>query len=202
MRPSLRPPRIPALAWILALPLLAACAGPHATRPESPTPYRPASTLPRATARAEALTRQAAGHMDSDPARAEQLLLEALALDLFFGPAHNNLGVLLLARNDLYGAASEFEWARKLMPGHPDPHVNLAITLERAGRDSEALASYSAALETYPGHLPAIQGLARATLLGRSEDPRLDHWLEEIVTRGTTQEWRNWAVAQRARRRP
>ena len=41
----------------------------------------------------------------------------------------------------LYDAAAEFEWARKLMPGHPDPRLNLAITLERAGREEGATAA-------------------------------------------------------------
>jgi len=35
-----------------------------------------------------------AGLIDSDPAKAAELLREALTADLFFGPAHNNLGVL------------------------------------------------------------------------------------------------------------
>ena len=33
---------------------------------------------------------------------------------------HGNLGVLYLNRGELYEAASEFEWARRLLPGHPD----------------------------------------------------------------------------------
>lgn len=52
---------------------------------------------------------------------------------MFNGPAHNNLGVLFLERGQLCKAANEFEWTRKLLPGHPDPRVNLALTLERAG---------------------------------------------------------------------
>jgi Flp pilus assembly protein TadD len=54
--------------------------------------------------------------MDSEPEKAERLLREALTADLWHGPAHNDLGVIHLRRNELYEAASEFEWARKLMP--------------------------------------------------------------------------------------
>jgi len=57
-----------------------------------------------------------------------------------------------------YAAANEFEWARKLMPGHPDPPTNLALTLERAGQEDRALAEYDAALEVYAGYMPALQG--------------------------------------------
>jgi len=83
-------------------------------------------------------------HDQSD--RAEDLLRQALVADLVYGPAHNNLGVVYLERGDLYAAANEFEWARKLMPGHPDPRTNLALTLERAGQEYRALARYDPAL--------------------------------------------------------
>ena len=114
--------------WAIALIVgLGSCRSPASG------PYSPPTGGPRQTAEAEVLTKQAAEIIETDPERAEQLLREALTHDLFFGPAHNNLGVLHLKRGKLYEAAGEFEWARKLMPGHPDPRVNLALTLERAG---------------------------------------------------------------------
>ena len=51
------------------------------------------------------------------------------------------IGVIYLDRGEHYEAASELEWARKLLPGHPDPRVNLALLYERAGRTPDALAS-------------------------------------------------------------
>jgi Tfp pilus assembly protein PilF len=147
----------------------------------------------RDTARAEALTKQAADLIESEPERAESMLREALAADLFFGPAHNNLGVVFLGRGDLYEAANEFEWAKKLMPGHPDPRLNLGLTLDRAGQEDGALQEYTAALEVYPGFLPAIQGLARLALATGREEPRLLGWLETIALEGETEEWRRWA---------
>ncbi|MEW5748971.1 MAG: tetratricopeptide repeat protein [Candidatus Thermoplasmatota archaeon] len=163
-------------------------------------PYSPSPEAERDTVRAQALNREAADLLQEDPERAETLLREALAADLFFGPAHNNLGVLYLAREELYEAASEFEWARKLMPGHPDPRLNLAITLERAGKTDEAIQAYEAALEVFPGYLPAIQGAARLVARTGGEDPRLAGWLEEIVLRSADGGWRSWAEGQRARR--
>ena len=59
-------------------------------------PYAPQAEQQRQTARAERLSREGADLIDTDPGRAEQLLREALTMDLFFGPAHNNLGVLYL----------------------------------------------------------------------------------------------------------
>ena len=179
--------------WAIVGLLLAGCATAKATGP-----YQPASELARDTARAESLNREAAGLIDRDPVRAEALLREALTADLFFGPAHNNLGVLFLEQDQLYEAASELEWARKLLPGHPDPRVNLALTMERAGKTDEALAAYDAALEVYPEYLPAVMGAARLTLQGGRDDVRLRGWLETIAMRAEDPKWREWSRNQLA----
>ena len=138
--------------------------------------------------------------MESDLAGAERLLREALAADLFFGPAHNNLGVVFLKQEKRYEAANEFEWAKKLMPGHPDPRVNLAMTLEEAGRVDDAIASYTAALEVYPDYLPAVQGAARLALKAGLEDRRLDGWLDTIRMQCEDDSWRAWAEERAATR--
>jgi len=178
---------------LLALGLSPAC---QSTSKDSSGPYSMQEGTVRETARAERLTKEAADLMAANPAKAELLLREALDADLFFGPAHNNLGVLFLKRDYLYEAANEFEWARKLMPGHPDPRFNLAMTLEQAGQVDEALASYSAALEVYDGFLPAIQGLASLTLKSGRGDERMREWLEQIALRSTDPSWTTWAKHQ------
>ena len=108
---------------------------------------------------------------------------------------------MYLNQGKLYEAANEFEWARKLMPGHPDPRMNLALTLERAGRIDEALATYGTALEVYPNHLPTIQALARLQLRHDRTDERTGDFLEEIAMRGETPQWRDWAREQMTHRR-
>ena len=90
-----------------------------------------ADEAPRETVRAEALFHEAGDLIEYDSDSAVTLLREALAADIFHGPAHNNLGVIFLERGELYEAAHEFEWARKLMPGHPDPRINLALSWGR-----------------------------------------------------------------------
>jgi hypothetical protein len=82
------------------------------------------------------------------------------------------------------------------MPGHPDPRVNLALTLEGAGRVDEALATYGAALEVFPGYLPAIRGLARLTLRAGRGDERLAGWLEEIALRSEEPAWGDRALSR------
>lgn len=163
------------------------------------SPYETTSEVSRSTVEAEALSRKAADLIDSDPAKAEALLRESLTKDLFFGPAHNNLGVLFLKQEKLYEAAGEFEWAKKLMPGHPDPRVNLGITLERAGKTDEAIESYEAALETWPDYLPAVEGIASLTLRSGRSDQRLAGWLKQIAMQAIEPSWREWSHVRAGR---
>ncbi len=142
---------------------------------------------------AQRLTLLAADLLERDPERAEDMLRRALTADLYHGPAHNNLGVIHLNRGALYEAAEEFEWARRLMPGHPDPRMNLALTLERAGRIDDALTEYAAALEAYPGHIEAVQALVRCQVRNARRDERTRDLLEEVSMRGTSPVWRDWA---------
>lgn len=165
----------------------AGCAG-HAIR----SAYEPLTESDRQTARAEKLTHEAASLILSDPVRAERLLREALAADLYHGPAHNNLGVVYLEQGKLYQAAGEFEWARKLMPGNADARMNLALVFERAGRIDEAISRYRDALEVQPEHLPTIQALTRAQVRYGKRDPHTRSQLETIALRAEPP-WGAWA---------
>ena len=178
----------------------ALCAAMGCSGDPAHSPYRPSNAATRDSVRANELAAEAVGMIEADPDRAEQLLRDALAVDIYHGPAHNNLGVIHLARGDLYGAAAEFEWARKLMPGHPDPRLNLAITLERAGRVDESLMTYRAALETHPHHIPTIQGLTRLELSMGRDGSASTEALREIAMRGESPRWRAWAREQLAQR--
>src|SRR5262245_39789737 len=104
-------------------------------------------------------------------ARRRATRLDRLTADLYYGPAHNDLGVLKLRQGSLYEAANEFEWARELLPGHPDPRFNLALTLERAGHVAEAFSAFEAALEVAPEHVPTMQAYASlAVRQGRRDE--------------------------------
>lgn len=185
--------RGPAILVTVLSVLASGCASP----PRGSS-YAPLAEGARDTAKAQQLTQKAASIMDRDPDKAERLLREALSADLTFGPAHNDLGVIYLNRGELYEAASEFEWARKLMPGHPDPRMNLALTLERAGRSEEALATYNTALEVYPGHIPTMQALARLQIRSNHTDERTAGFMNQIALAGETPQWREWAQSRLA----
>lgn len=157
-------------------------------------PYSPETEANRDSMKAQKLTQHAAQETDAD--KAEKLLREALTADLYHGPAHNNLGVLYLKKGLLYEAAGEFSWASKLLPGHPDPRMNLALTMEKAGRTEEALAAYASALEVYDGHIPTMQALSRLRVKSGREDDRTRPMLEEIALKGEDEKWRTWARTQ------
>jgi len=186
-------PAHPALLLLFAAALVGGC---HSGATDSERDgYRPASESARNPLEAQRLTAEAVPLMVSEPEKAEQLLQQALTADLFHGPAHNNLGVLMLNAQPpkLYEAAHEFEWAGKLMPGHPDPQHNLAMTLEAAARYDDAIASYRAALEVRQGHLPSLQALTSLQLrLDRTDDHTVEA-LRTIALQGTTPQWRAWA---------
>lgn len=189
------------LSWpvliMVVFPTLTGCASLR-----SSSPYAPQAESARDSLKAQRLTQEAAAILDKDQAKAEKLLREALTADLYFGPAHNDLGVLFLKQGKLYEAASEFSWAQKLLPGLPDPRMNLALTLEKAGRTDDALAGYQSALEVYPNHLPTLEALARLQVKTGKTDGRTRHALEEIALRGETQRWREWARQELIRFRP
>lgn len=178
-----------ALAWL-------PCASCSTTPPRVPPTHDVTSGDPK---RAHGLALEALGVIDSDPVKAEQLLQSAVKADPFNGPAHNDLGVLYLRQSKLYEAASEFELARKLMPGNPDPRLNLGLTFEKAGVYERAFNAYDAALEASPAHIRTIEAVARLTLrTGRTND-RLTEMLEDIALRGESANWRNWAKEQLSR---
>lgn len=171
-------------------------AGFSACGQRASSPYQTPSSADRNPLKGQELTEKAIELMASDPQQARELLRQALAADLFHGPAHNNLGVLELSAGQLFEAANEFEWARKLMPGHPDPRMNLAITLERAGKVDEALCTYHSALEVYPNHLPTMQAMVRLQIRHNCTDDHTKRMLEQIALSGENAQWRRWAREQ------
>jgi len=186
------------MSLVLLPPMLCeGCASGGGGRSErSTSPYSTPSEDSRNTLKAQELTQQGVKVMDDDPEKAEAFFREALTHDIMYGPGHSNLGVMHLKKGLLFEAASEFEWARKLMPGHPDPRMNLALTLERAGRVDEALCTYDTALEVYPNHMPTIQALSRLQLRHGKSDARTKDMLQQIALGGQDSSWRNWAKGQ------
>jgi tetratricopeptide (TPR) repeat protein len=69
---------------------------------------------------------------------------------------------------------------------------NLGLCLERAGKVDAALKAYEAALEVWPDYLPAVQGLALATVRAGRDDERLAAWVDTISAHTDDDAWRSW----------
>jgi len=177
-----------------------ACVLIHCASCASSSPPRvPANQAGGDSKKAHALALEAVDVIEVNPVRAEALLHSALKADPYDGAAHNDLGVLYFRQSKLYEAATEFESARKLMPGSPEPRLNLGLTFERAGLYDRAFGAYDAALEASPTHIRSIEAVARLTLrTGRTND-RLPGMLEDVALRGETSNWRVWAKEQLSR---
>lgn len=79
------------------------------------------------------------------------------------------------------------------MPSHPDPRLNLALTLEQAGQINNAIDTYRTVTEVYPEHLPTIQTLNLCQLRHHRADRELRQQLEVIAMRSDHRVWRQWA---------
>jgi tetratricopeptide (TPR) repeat protein len=165
--------------------ILLACAG-CAPAPTRSTP-EPREASPEQTMPQPALAR-------SDH---ELLALQSRVQERpFDGAARNSLGVAYLQQGRLGEAAAEFDEARRLLPGRPDPRLNLGLVFERSGRLHDSLAMYQSALDVDQDCMPAKQAVAHMRTLLAKNGADLTALLNEIALRGQTPTWRAWAQAQ------
>jgi Flp pilus assembly protein TadD len=125
--------------------------------------------------------------------QAEQALKRAMAADVMFGPARNNLGLVYYHQDKLYAAAWEFQNAIKLMPHQSEPRNNLGLVLEKAGKLEGAAEAYSKAREMEPDNPEYLGNLARARIRHGDRDEQTRKLLEELVLKDDRPEWRDWA---------
>lgn len=125
--------------------------------------------------------------------QAENAFQAALGADLFFGPAHNNLGTVYLRQQKYYPAAWEFQYAAKLMPNQAEPRNNLGLVYEAVGKLDDAAKSYQQALDLEPEN-PRITGnLARVYVRTNRNDDKTRKLLEAVVMKDTRPDWIAWA---------
>ena len=159
------------------------------------TDYATVAASPdRDTAAARRHTRIATQLMEDDKLDdARKELKAALAADLFFGPAHNNLGSLYLKQKRYYLAAWEFQYAAKLMPNQAEPRNNLGMVFETVGRLDEAQQWYDKALALSPEAVEIAANLARIHTRKNINDERTRQLLAMVVMKDQRSEWVEWA---------
>src|SRR6266700_2107303 len=118
---------------------------------------------------------------------AEDILKNALAADVTYAPAMNNLGLVYYQKyqtgqeNSLYDAAWWFEKAIRLAPHKPEIRNNLGRVLEEAGKLREATDAYSRAYEMEPDNPQFIGNLARAREKRGLRDEETRKLLMELI---------------------
>lgn len=120
---------------------------------------------------------------ESDPQRAYELYLRALADNPEHVEATINIGRLCADKGDLRRAAAYFRQATRIDPEQPVAHYNLAVTLHDLDDWPGAAAAYRAALAKDPDFADAHYNFA--TLLerqGHKEEARL-HYHAYLLTR-------------------
>jgi len=180
------------LLLLCGLTLMCGC---NLRREQPPGSYRTVARDPRRdTALARSETSRAKALMAANELeKAEKVLKAALAADLFYAPAHNNLGVVYYRQKKFYLAAWEFQYAARLMPNKPQPKNNLGMVLEAVGRLKEAEQHYDKALAIEPDNAVFIGNLARCRIrLGR-RTPQTRDLLQQIILKDTRPEWVQWA---------
>lgn len=91
--------------------------------------------------------------------------------------AWNNLGVLLMEKQNYADAVSAFKVAADLSQTDPRPLENIAISYVRSGWATDALKYYGMALERDPNRIESLRGAVRAAEMVRVRD---DATLERI----------------------
>jgi Tfp pilus assembly protein PilF len=124
---------------------------------------------------------------------AEDILKNAVAADVMYGPARNNLGMVYFHQGKLYPAAWELENAIKLMPHQPEPRNNLGKVMEAAGKLTEATDAYTRALEMEPDNPEYIGNLAVVRWKRHLHDEETRKLLQQIIYKDTRPDWVRWA---------
>lgn len=126
-------------------------------------------------------------------AQAEEALKAALAADLTYGLAHNNLGMVYYQQGKYYLAAWEFQYAIKLLPHRPEPKNNLAMVLEKTGKFDQSKELYEQALKIEPDNPEIIGNLARLHIRQNDTGDRTQTLLQDIAAKDSRSLWVDWA---------
>lgn len=129
-------------------------------------------------------------------AEAESVFRDAIGADAFCGQAHCNLGLVLLEQKRFYEAATQLEFACRLMPKASQPRHNLGVLYEKVGRFELAEEELRQALRLAPDDIEIIGHLARVNIRTGSQSGEVREWLQILALRDDDAAWNGWARRQ------
>ncbi|MCA9303895.1 MAG: tetratricopeptide repeat protein [Phycisphaerales bacterium] len=113
--------------------------------------------------------------------------------------AWNNLGHLLMKKENYADAVSAFQVASRLQPGDPRPEYNIGLAYQRVGWAQDSFLHFELALDRDPVYLPALRGAVRsAEMLGQADQQVLD-FIRSAQLRETEEQWKTYFQRQRVR---
>jgi Tfp pilus assembly protein PilF len=134
------------------------------------------------------------------PDDAIALLKDAITADPQAARSYNNLGKVYYQEEQFSDALSMFRKAVELTVNNPtpQPHNNLAMVYERAGKYALAIEHYTKAHEFAPEAIEYTANLARALHHRGDRDENFINLLDEITLKDSRPEWQQWARTQKA----
>jgi protein O-mannosyl-transferase len=90
--------------------------------------------------------------------------------------AHNNLGIVLLAKGRVDKASTQFQSALQIKPDYVEAHYNLGVALDQKGRVDEAITQFQKALEIEPDNAKAHLNLGNALQQKGRADEAIAHY--------------------------
>ncbi len=113
--------------------------------------------------------------------------------------AWNNMGVLMMDRDEYLQAAEAFGTAAELAPSDPRPHYNLGLLYDRRGYVREARGYYERSLSRDAGFLPSLRAAVRADSLLHEGNEQTLEWVQRALFIEKDPEWQEWLKLQRVR---
>ena len=134
----------------------------------------------------------------SDYESAETAFREALAADLTYPTGHNNLGLVLMKKSRLHGAALEFSYAIRLDKRAVEPVINLGRLYEAVDWADSAIDQYKQALALDSLNTDAMGRLACIYAASGTNPVELESLLYALAQSQGNVKWQSWARAELA----
>jgi tetratricopeptide (TPR) repeat protein len=132
----------------------------------------------------------------ADTAQAREYLDQAIAEDDRNAYAWMAMGMLEYKEGNFYRAAHAFHRASRLEPSRYEPHFNLGIVLESAGRYAKAIPEYEAAMELLPDDVEIMEHLARCYIKTETKLDQAQKLIERTHALECRPEWTRWLEQQ------